>query len=84
MSSESSPPSKAGTQLPAWVKGGVVCTETLRAEVASCAAKLSPSSSPSTQQEGADQLYHLIMLVWAQDTHIARDAADLVCDDIRY
>lgn len=78
--STSSEPDAA--QSPTWVEGGKLCTEVLKAEVCSCAEKLA-SSSPSAQREGADHLHRLILLVWAQDTHIARDAADIVCDDIR-
>ena len=69
--------------LPSWVKDGLVSTDALKAEVATCARKLT-SSSAATQGEGANQLYQLIMVVWAQETHIARDAADIVCDEIRY
>ncbi len=78
MSCEPIPP-----QPPSWVNGGELCTEALKAEVCACAKKLFPSSPPSSQREGGDQLYQLIMTVWALETSIARDAADIVCDDIR-
>ena len=67
---------------PGWIKDGAVSTEMLKTKIISCADKLC-HSSPKTQREGADQLYNLIMCVWSLETHLARDAADLVCDEIR-
>lgn len=65
-----------------WIKDGSLVVEVLRSEVASCTDKLRTDTVIS-QQEGAEQLFALILSVWSLDTHLARDAADLVCDEIR-
>ena len=69
--------------LPGWIKEGAVCKDALRGEVACCAGKLS-SSELSEQQEGASALYQLIMTAWDLDTHLARDSADIVCEEVRW
>lgn len=65
-----------------WIKDGSLVVEALRSEVACCTDKLRTDTVIS-QQEGAEQLFALILSVWSLDTHLARDAADLVCDEIR-
>lgn len=76
-------PSKS-VQLPGWIsRDGELISEELKAVVASHAKNVS-STKPEQQREGADCLYALIKSVWGLDTHLARDAADLVCDDIRW
>ena len=75
-------PSKA-VQLPGWIRDGELVSEELKAVVSSHAKNLS-STKPEQQGEGADRLYALIKSVWSLDTHLARDAADLVCDELRW
>ena len=72
-----------GCSVPHWIKDGSVSTEALKAEVTSCTKKLCSSSSLQDQRDGSDGLFQLIILVWAQETRHARDAADLVCEEIR-
>ena len=62
--------------------GKAVDMEALRKEVESCSRKLSSSDSKESLQ-GSKQFYHLIMAVWALDTSLAIDAAELVCAVIR-
>ena len=69
--------------LPTWIQNGAVNTISLTEEVTMCAKKLS-SQLVNQQKEGALNVYSLIMTVWSLDTHLARDAADLVCDEIRF
>jgi len=69
-------------ETPNWIKDGSLVVEVLRSEVACCAEKLKLDTITS-QLEGAEQLFKLIMCVWSLETHLARDAADLVCDEIR-
>ena len=69
-------------ESPCWIKDGSLAVEDLRSEVACCADKLR-SDTITSQQEGAEQLLKLIKFVWSLETHLARDAADLVCDEIR-
>lgn len=75
-------PSKP-VQLPGWIRDGELVSEELKAVVSSHAKNVR-SSKPEQQREGADRLYALIKYVWGLDTHLARDAADLVCDDLRW
>ena len=71
------------SRSPKWIKNNAVSTEVLRSEVASCKEQLT-SSSVATQCEGARQLYQLIMSIWSMEAgQLSRDAADLVCDEIR-
>lgn len=70
------------TSLPDWVQNGSLDNESLKATVLSCSNKLK-SSDTVQHEEGAEELYALIMLVWSLDTRLARDAADIVCDEIR-
>lgn len=65
-----------------WIKDGSLVVEVLRSEVTCCTDKLRADTVIS-QQQGAEQLFALIMSVWSLETHLARDAADLVCDEIR-
>lgn len=55
----------------------------LKKEVEDC-SKLLASSDTSEVLEGSKQFYDLIMRVWSLDTSLAMDAAELVCDTIRY
>ena len=75
-------PSKPA-QLPVWARDGELVSEELKAVVSSYAKNVS-STKTEQQREGADRLYELIKSVWGLDAHFARDAADLVCDDIRW
>ena len=70
------------SSVPHWIKDDSISAEALRAEVTGFADKLS-SGSLQNQRNGSDQLYQLIVSVWALDTHLARDAADIVCEEIR-
>ena len=74
-------PSKP-VQLPGWIRDGELVSEELKAVVSSHAKSLN-STKAEQQREGADRLYALIKSVWSLDTHLARDAADLVCDELR-
>jgi len=65
-----------------WIKDGSLVVEVLKSEVTCCTDKLRADAVIS-QQEGAKQLFALILSVWSLETHLARDAADLVCDEIR-
>ena len=67
---------------PSWIKDGALVSEDLRAVVSSHTEKVK-SEARDLQLEGAEQLYSLIMFVWSLETHLARDAADLVCDELR-
>lgn len=75
--------SQTSAQLPSWVRDGELASGELK-EVVSAHAKDLDSTDPERQREGADRLYALIKFVWSLETHLARDAADLVCDEIRY
>lgn len=55
----------------------------LKKEVEECSGLLA-SSDASKVLEGSKQFYDLIMRVWSLDTSLAKDAAELVCDTIRY
>ena len=70
------------TSLPDWVQNGSLDNKSLKTAVVSCSKNLK-SSDPTRQENGAKDLYALIMLVWSLDTRLARDAADIVCDEIR-
>ncbi len=76
-------PSKPVRKLPGWIRDGELVSEELKTVVSSHAKNVS-STKAEQQREGADRLYELIKSVWGLDTHLARDAADLVCDDIRW
>ena len=65
-----------------WIRDGKLVSEELKVVVSSYTEKLN-SKSLEQQQEGADQLYSLVKTVWSLETHLARDAADLLCDEIR-
>lgn len=71
------------SSLPSWVENGSLNTVSLTEQVTACAKKLS-SKLVREQKEGAANLYALIMTVWSMETHLARDAADIVCDEIRF
>lgn len=80
---QSSNSSTCSRELPKWIKNKAIVTEVLRSEVTLCKEKLM-SDSVATQCEGAGQLYQLIMYIWSMEAgHLSRDAADLVCDEIR-
>ena len=68
--------------LPGWVRDGELATDELKAVISSLTAKLN-SKMIEEQIEGAEKLYSLIKTVWNLETHLARDAADLVCDELR-
>ncbi len=68
---------------PCWVRDGSLDKLSLKAVVLSCSEGLG-SSSREAQLTGASQLYSLIVLVWSLDTRLARDAADIVCEHIRW
>lgn len=55
----------------------------LKEEVKYC-SKLLASSDTSELLQGSEKFYHLIMAVWSLDTSLAVDAADLVCDTVRF
>ena len=62
--------------------GRSVDLERLKKEVEYC-SKLVLSSESSECLQGSQKFYHLIMSVWALDTSLAMDAAELVCTAIR-
>ena len=68
--------------LPSWVRDGQLDSGELKTVVASLTEKLNSKASEE-QLEAATQLYAVVMKVWSLDTHLARDAADLVCDELR-
>ena len=70
------------SSVPRWIKDDAISVETLKAEVTSCTEKLC-SHTLRDQRDGSDRLYQLILSVWGQETRHARDAADLVCEEIR-
>ena len=69
--------------LPRWIINGELASDQLKAVVSSFTAKLS-SKTAKEQIDGAEQLYSLAKTVWSLETHLARDAADLVCDGLRW
>ena len=68
--------------LPGWIRNGELDSDELKAVVSSFTAKLT-SKTAKEQIDGAEQLYALVRTVWSLETHLARDAADLVCDGLR-
>lgn len=73
----SEPPSS-----PLWVTGGALDEERLKKEVATCLGNLQ-SDSPLLQLRGAEELMAVVKRMWLLDTRLARDAADIVCEQIR-
>ena len=67
---------------PYWIKDGEVVTEELQAVVSEHTKKLA-SSSRDVQREGAEALLSLINKVWTLETHVARDSADSIAQEIR-
>ena len=65
---------------PSWVKDGELDKPALKGVVLSCSERL---RLPEKQEGAVRELYSLIMLVWSLETRLARDAADIVCDEIR-
>ena len=65
---------------PSWVKDDSLDKPALKGVVLSCGERL---RLPEKQEDGAKELYSLIMLVWSLETRLARDAADIVCDEVR-
>ena len=78
-----SPSHNTTAKLPSWIRDGKLVSKTLKSVVSSHTKNLDSSKSEE-QREGADRLYELIKSVWSLDTHLARDAADLVCDELRW
>lgn len=72
---ESAPP-------PSWVKDGELVPENLK-EVVSALAKKLASSSLDVRREGATSFLSLINTVWTLETHVARDSADMIANEIR-
>ena len=68
--------------LPRWVRDGKLASDELKAVVSSFTTKFT-SKTVKEQIDGAEQLYLLVKTVWSLETHLARDAADLVCDGLR-
>ena len=79
----STPRHQANPALPSWIKDGVLVTSELKAVVASHTEKLKSRKAAEHKLEAAERLFALIMKVWSLETHLARDAADLVCDELR-
>lgn len=72
----------AGNHLWMCGNGREVDMGRLKKEVESC-SKLFSSSESSECLLGSQRFYHLIMSVWALDTCLAMDAAEMVCTAIR-
>ena len=68
--------------LPGWIRDGELDSNELKAVVSSFTANLA-SKTAKEQIDEAEQLYLLVKAVWSLETHLARDAADLVCDGLR-
>ena len=49
-----------------------------------CSTLKSQNASPEKLLEGSKHFYQLILDVWSLDTSMAIDAAELVCDTLRY
>ena len=67
---------------PSWVKDGELVPENLK-EVVSALAKKLASSSLDVRREGATSFLSLINTVWTLETHVARDSADMIANEIR-
>ncbi|XP_003387119.1 PREDICTED: sterile alpha and TIR motif-containing protein 1-like [Amphimedon queenslandica] len=71
---------KSDCCYPSWLKGGEVDSRALKREAEIC-FRLIKSEVVSKQKEGLGNLHDLITLSWSlEDTRLARDAADLICD----
>lgn len=68
--------------LPGWIRDGDLDSDELKTVVSSFTAKFT-SKTAKEQIDGAEQLYSLVKTVWSLETHLARNAADLVCDGLR-
>ena len=68
---------------PSWIKDGELVPEKLKAVVSALAKRLA-SSSLDVQREGATSFLSLINTVWTLETHVARDSADLIANEMRY
>lgn len=70
------------TSLPTWIKSDSLDKEALKSAVQSCGHGLKLMDTHQ-QKKGAEDLYDLIILAWSLETSIARDAADVICDESR-
>ena len=68
---------------PCWVKNGELDTEKLKQVVSGQVKKLSASRSLGVRREGVDAFLSLVKRVWTLETHVARDSADLIANELR-
>lgn len=77
-------PSKETSFSLCWIKNGQLLVDVLKEEIGQCAKKFSIDNE-SSQREGADLLYEIIIQIWSLETgQLSRLAADIACDEIRY
>ena len=68
--------------LEKWVVGGALVKNSLLKEVGVCCRALECEET-CQQQAGSARFYDFITMVWALDTSLAMDAAEIVCNHVR-
>ena len=76
------PESNEPPSSPLWVTRGVLDVDELKKEVATCLRNLE-NESHVLQLKGAEELMVIVKVMWLLDTRLARDASDIVCEQIR-
>ena len=75
---------KSVSSSPSWLnKDGELVGEALKTLVSKLAKKLAHSSTTEAQCAQVEEFLSLINMVWRLETHVARDSADLIANEIK-
>ena len=76
---------KAARRSPNWInEDGELDTEALKTLVSKHAKKLAHGQSAEVQCGQVGEFLSLINMIWTLETHVARDSADLIANEIKY